>query len=175
MLCKHNVSAIHPVPRIGDRIGPRTRRQRASPPTRAQIRLATWRAVRAAEGTRSRLAVRSARPAIRSASCVAPALPVLTYPRTLRSGSRRALLGAASGGSKRLAGRAFWGRERVRPRIIDSDLGALASIAAARYFMDQLLVRENRQLANTAVDPMRPAAAQVGVGRESFRDFASGQ
>jgi hypothetical protein len=28
-------------------------------------------------------------------------------------GSRRALLAAASGGSKRLAGRAFWGRERV--------------------------------------------------------------
>jgi hypothetical protein len=72
-------------------------------------------AVRAkALGTRSRLAVRSARPAIRSASCVAPALPDLTVPRTLRSGSRRALLGAASGGSKRLAGRAFWGRERVR-------------------------------------------------------------
>jgi hypothetical protein len=67
--------------------------------------------------TRSRLAVRSARPAIRSASCVAPALEVLTYPRTLRSGSRRALLGAASGGSKRLAGRAFRGRERVRSGI----------------------------------------------------------
>jgi hypothetical protein len=71
-------------------------------------------AVRAkALGTRSRLAVRSARPAIRSASCVAPALPDLTVPRTLRSGSRRALLGAASGGSKRLAGGASWGRERV--------------------------------------------------------------
>jgi hypothetical protein len=53
------------------------------------------------------LPCRQARPAIRSGSCVEPTLPVLTYPRTLRYGSRRALLAAASGSSKRLAGRAF--------------------------------------------------------------------
>jgi hypothetical protein len=51
----------------------------------------------------------------RSASPAALRLRLRTSRSRVRSvvGSRRALLGAASGGLKRLAGRAFWGRERA--------------------------------------------------------------
>jgi hypothetical protein len=58
-------------------------------------------------------------PCSRHAPRSAPPAALRRRLRTSRSrvrsvvGSRRALLGAASGGSKRLAGRAFWGRERV--------------------------------------------------------------